>query len=47
MGPFSLKSIQLGNGSACVGAPSFDLPRSMIYVGTEYGTIHTLRTSVL
>jgi len=42
-GPTALKSIQLGDGSARVGAPSFDLPRFMIYAGTESGAVYGVR----
>lgn len=44
VGPSSLRSIPLGDGSARTGAPSFDVSRLLIYVGSENGAIYGVRS---
>jgi outer membrane protein assembly factor BamB len=41
--PLPVKSIVLGSGSAAVGAPSFDVLESMVYVGTDEGVIYAVQ----
>jgi hypothetical protein len=36
----TLTSVQLGDGTGAVGAPTYDLRKSMIYVGTDAGMIY-------
>jgi len=40
LSPSTPASVVLGDGSGAVGAPTLDLPKSMIYVGTDAGIIY-------
>ena len=40
--PLPLKSVVLGDGSAAVGAPTMDLLKMLLYVGTDAGVIYAV-----
>jgi hypothetical protein len=42
LGPSGVTWIQLGDGTASVGTPSYDVINDFVYVGTESGAIYGL-----
>jgi len=40
--PLPVKSVVLGDGSAAVGAPTMDLVKMLIYVGTDAGVVYAV-----
>jgi hypothetical protein len=40
LAPLPPVRVRLGIGAAAVGAPTVDIVRSMIYVGTEEGVVY-------